>query len=281
LTLGGAPRETKLTCSKEYLGDWVNLMGHQRAALEILTQLFTPQSAVQTQIGRVVLAWYARFDVFIGIMGSFQTSLPREWFSAAIEFYETKADAEPDHLGWKLKGADATLRLISFEMSVLFGKGAREEIIKDEYLAEHGRIARLLEAWKENWDPALTNPACLAEVPHDLPSNSDDIVPPFVPGILYKPPLFATTILTAEWHSITLMHASQSLGANSGLATGTQEHAYAICQISETVERWQFSPAGSLIILHAGLAIAALFVPRDPRHHMWIRRKFALLESMG
>ncbi|KAG7150256.1 hypothetical protein HYQ46_013261 [Verticillium longisporum] len=44
----------------EYLGDWINLMGHQRAACDIITRLFTPQTAVQTPLGRMVLTWYSR-----------------------------------------------------------------------------------------------------------------------------------------------------------------------------------------------------------------------------
>ena len=256
-------------------------MGHQRAALEVLTQLYTPQSAVHSPIGRTILTWYARFDIFIGIMGSFQPSLPHEWFLAAAEFYEAKSEAEPDDLSWKIKSADARLRLVSFEISVLFGKGGREELTKEEYLAEHRRIAQALEGWKRDYDPALTNPAYVVEVPIDQAQSPEDSIAPFAPGLLYRPPLFASTILIAEWHSITLMHATQFMDGQDQPPVDLKEHAYAICQTCETVGRWQFSPNGSLIILQASLAIAALFVPPDPRHHMWIRRKFALLERMG
>lgn len=83
-----------LTSRKEYLGDWVNLMGHQKAAFEVLTQLFTAQSVMQTPAGRVALMWYSRFDVFIGLMGSFEPSLSREWFSAPVEYYESRAAVE-------------------------------------------------------------------------------------------------------------------------------------------------------------------------------------------
>src|SRR4051812_21965548 len=98
-------------------------MGHQKAAFELLTQLFTPQTIVQTALGRAILRWYSRFDVFIGIMGSFPTSLPRVWFSTMAEHCSSQAVAHPTSVAWKIEACDARLRLISMEMAVLFGKG--------------------------------------------------------------------------------------------------------------------------------------------------------------
>ncbi|OIW32400.1 hypothetical protein CONLIGDRAFT_267885 [Coniochaeta ligniaria NRRL 30616] len=274
----------QLAAIEEYLGDWVNLMGHQRAAFEVINELFTPLSAMQTSTSRTILTWYVRFDIFVGIMGNFETALPREWFSTAVDFYLAQADSEPDNVMWKTEERSARLRLISMEMSILYGKGARGALAGDHYLAEHRRLSQELQNWKDSWDPAMTDPALLVT---DFSANelltSDDAVRSFTPGILYHPPLFASTLLTCEWRSIVIMHGSQAImdvNAESQLAM-LGEHAYAICQIFETVERWPSTPKGSLISIHACLAIATLFLPRDPKHHSWIRRKFALLESMG
>lgn len=271
-----------LTMGKEYLGDWVNLLGHQKAAFEVLTQLFTPQSVMQTPIGRAVLMWYARFDVFIGIMGSFETSFSREWFTTSVEYYESRAAAEPHSVEWKIEACSARLRLISMDMSSLFARGAKQEVTEDEYLVEHGRLAALLDDWKNSWDPALTDASFLVA---DFPSRNpdpDDIVNPFVPGVLFRPPLFGSTLLMCAYHSIALMHGSQNAAKLTEEARAQMtEHAYAICRICETVEFWPHGPAGSLVILQSCLAMAALFVPQDARHHMWIRRKFAMLERMG
>jgi len=273
-----------LTWIKEYLGDWVNLMGHQRAAFEVINQLFTPQSAVQTAANRAILTWYVRFDVFVGIMGNFETALPREWFTAAVEFYRAQAASEPDNVMWKIEERSASLRLISMEMSILFGKGARGDLTGDGYFAEHRRLLQELHDWKDAWHPAMTDPSFLVpDFSTSEPVEADPIVRPFTPGILYRPPLFASTLLTCEWHSILIMHGSQAImgaGAESQFSVLGQ-HAYAICQIFETVWRWPSTPKGSLISIHACIAIATLFVPREPKYHMWIRRKFALLESMG
>ncbi|KAK0715743.1 hypothetical protein B0H67DRAFT_490196 [Lasiosphaeris hirsuta] len=273
----------QLATIEEYLGDWVNLMGHQRAAFELLTQLFTPQTIVQTPLGRMVMKWYSRFDVFIGIMGSFQTTLPREWFTTMIEYCDAQVTRDPRNLSWKVEVCAARLRLISVEMSLLFGKGAREEVSEDEYTAEHHRLTDALETWKDGWDATLRKPAYLVtDFAGDCTAEPDDIVDPYAPGVLFRPPLFAATILECEWHSVSLMHGSQSAFETSEEArTDLMEHAYAICQICATVEAWPLSPGGSLIILHPCLAIAALYVEGDSKHHMWIRKKLALLEAMG
>ncbi|KAM7204489.1 adhesion and hyphal regulator 1 [Naviculisporaceae sp. PSN 640] len=273
----------QLATIEEYLGDWVNLMGHQRAAFEVLTQLFTPQTVMQSPASRMILTWYARFDVFIGIMGSCKTSLTREWFATNVEYYVSKAAEEPGNLSWKIESSSARLRLFAMEMAHLFGKGARKEVSEEEYAVEHHRILMALEDWKNNRDPALEDPSHLVtEFPNARVKGPEDIVSSPAPGVLFRPPLFTSTILRCEWHSIVLMHNSQSVSEPSDETQGRlMEHASAICQIWETVQSWSQSPEGSLIILHPCLAIASLFVPRDTKHHMWMRRKFALLEGMG
>ncbi|KAK4237299.1 adhesion and hyphal regulator 1 [Achaetomium macrosporum] len=273
----------QLATIEEYLGDWVNLMGHQKAAFEVLTHNFTAQSIMQTPLGRVALMWYARFDLFIGIMGSFGTSLSREWYLAPVEYYEARAAAEPHNVGWKIEACSARLRLNSMEMCLLFAKGAKREVTEEEYSAEHRKLSAIWDNWKESWDPALTDAAFLvAEFPGNQALDPDDIVNPFAPGVLFRPPLFASTLMKCEYHSIALMHASQSAGKlTEEDRARLMEHAYAVCQICETVELWPNSPAGSLILLHSCLAIAALYLPQDARHHMWVRRKLALLETMG
>ncbi|KAJ4300349.1 hypothetical protein N0V88_003022 [Collariella sp. IMI 366227] len=268
---------------KEYLGDWVNLMGHQKAAFEVLTQLFTPQTVMQTPVGRAALVWYTRFDTFISIMGTFKPSLSSEWLSAPIKYYESRAIAEPSNLRWKIGACSALMRRISMEMSLLFARGAKQETTEGEYAAEHRRLSAVWDNWKSSWDPALTDSAFLAT---DIPSNQTlqpcDIVEPLAPGVLFRLPLFASTLMTCEYHSVALMHGSQSAEKlTEGKQAMLMQHAYAVCQIFETVQLWPHNPPGSLSILQSCLAIAALYVQRDARHHMWMRRKFALLETMG
>ncbi|KAL2175678.1 uncharacterized protein P884DRAFT_205552 [Thermothelomyces heterothallicus CBS 202.75] len=282
-TVGTLLTILQLATIEEYLGDWVNLMGHQKAAYEVFSKLFTPQTVMQTPVGRAALMWYARFDVFISIMGGFKTSLSREWFAAPVDFYESRAAEEAQNLAWKTEACAARMRQLSQEMSHLFARGAKREVTREEYVAEHRRLSAVWEEWKSSWDPALQDAAYLVnDFPGDPTPGPDDIVNPFAPAVLFRPPLFASTLMACEYHSISLMHASQdAVKLSEQDRARLTEHARAICQIFEAVELWPHSPAGSLTVLQSPLAIAALYLPRDAKHHMWIRRKFAMLESIG
>ncbi|GKT48677.1 uncharacterized protein ColSpa_08858 [Colletotrichum spaethianum] len=228
----------QLATIEEYLGDWINLMGHQKAAFEMLTHLFTPETAISD---------------------------------------------EADRLHWMLEAESGRLRVISREMSTLFARGSRGQISPEDFAAEHERIQKSLQGWKDGWDHALTDPSRLVtDFSHARAMNDDDIVDPFAPGVLYDFPIFPTTLLTGEFNSTMMMHKCQSSTTDRGqLYEELRGHAYAICQIFEAVEEWPSSPKGSLINIQACIALAALFLPQDAKHHAWVRRKFALLETMG
>ena len=169
------------------------------------------------------------------------------------------------------------------EMSILIHKENRGQITPELFSAEHQFIEKRLMDWRDNWDPALTNPSYfVTEFPNARPLNPDDIVDPFAPNVLYHEPLFPTTMLTAEWHSIMVMHKCQSSTTERMQLFGDlARHAFGICQTFEAIENWPHSPKGCLIMIQACIAIGALFLPQEARYRMWSRRKFALLETMG
>ncbi|TDZ61090.1 Transcriptional regulatory protein moc3 [Colletotrichum trifolii] len=273
----------QLATIEEYLGDWINLMGHQKAAYEMLIHMLTPETASQSPLGRMIVSWYGRFDIFIALMGGFPTMLPRKWFTVFVEYCDQQSAIEEDNLNWKFEAESGRLRVISREMSTLFARGSRGQISADDFATEHERIQKALHNWKDGWDHSITDPAhFVTDFGHARPLTEDDIVNPFVPGVLYDYPLFPTTMLTSEWNSTTMMHKCQSpTTKRAELYAELKDHAYAICQIFEAVEDWPQQPKGSLIMIQACIALSALFLPQDPKHHMWIRRKFALLETMG
>ncbi|KAF4994737.1 hypothetical protein FGRMN_5591 [Fusarium graminum] len=273
----------QLATIEEYFGDWVNLMGHQKAAFEIITSIFTPQTVMQTPMGRMCLSWYARFDGFVAIMGGFPTDLPREWFQAMLDFYKTGMIENPEEVYWKINEWSARLRLITYDMSILFARGGRGQISQEDFVKEHDLINEQLLEWKEKRDPALQDPRYLVkDFPPPETLDPDDFVDPYTVGILYDFPLFDVTVLCAEWNSIMIMHKCQSSGMRPDiLFADLNRHAHRTCQYFETLEFWPSTPRGVLVLIQACIAIAALFCPQDARHHMWFRRKFALLETMG
>jgi hypothetical protein len=258
-------------------------LGHQKAAYEILTELYTPQTVMETQLTRMILGWYARFDVFAGLMGGFETVLSREWFSCSREFFVRRIAKEPNDVNWKIEEAVSNTRLIAMDMSILFARKGRGEISHEDFLAENAVVSQRIRDWRNKMDPALQDPQWrVTDFTGAPPPDPNDIVDPYIPGTLYYGPLWSMTKLMIDWYAIDLMHRYQTAiivqnMPSKELAMG----AYASCQLFEAVEYWPGSPKGSIVACQASLGIASLFLPRNKQHHMWCRRKLAVVESHG
>ncbi|KAI1268974.1 fungal-specific transcription factor domain-containing protein [Xylariaceae sp. FL1019] len=273
----------QLATIEEYLGDWVNLSGHQKAALEILTLLFTPETITQSPVSRSLLTWYVRFEITIAMMANLAPDLRREYMAAAVTCSQKMIKENPDDILWRIEREATALRLISADMAVLFAKAARGDISGKEFAFEHSQISAQLIDWKSSIDPRITDSKYLmTEFPDSALLTEDDAANPFRPGHLYTGPIFGTTILIQEWHSIVLMHKSQEGRTLQQEPSEELKHiALSICAVFEALRLLPSAPSGALIAVHAPLAMASIFVPRDERHHMWIRRRFAELEIGG
>lgn len=258
-------------------------MGHQKAALEILSQLFTPQSIVETSLNRTILSWYIRFDILVGLMGGFVTSLPRDWFVAFDGHCRARLASEPDNLDWLYERAENRLRLICHDICLLVAKRARDGMEGDLVTAEHENVARQLREWRETLESALADPArrvVLPSYPSDEAFSASSRTAP-----LYDAPLSSTTLLLCEWHATVMMHLYQASQGSQGQVLpelgSLSQHAEAISQIFNAGEQWASGPKGLLIMLHPCITIASMFLPPSPNSNVWLRKKFALLESSG
>ncbi|KAI0159714.1 fungal-specific transcription factor domain-containing protein [Xylariaceae sp. FL1272] len=294
LLLGNLKREKKkkttilltilqLATIEEYLGDWVNLSGHQKAAFEILALLFTPETITQSPVSRSLLTWYIRFDITIAMMANFAPDLRREYMAAAVSCSQKMIEQKPDDIHWRIEREATALRLISADMAVLFAKAARGDISGKEFAFEHSQISAQLSSWKSSIDPSITDSKYLiTEFPDSGPLAEDNDINPFPPDPVYTGPILGTTILMQEWHSIVLMHKSQEGRTLQQEPSEELKHiALNICAVFEALRSLPSVPSGALIAAHAPLAMASIFVPRDEKHHMWIRRRFAELEIGG
>lgn len=273
----------KTNCLQEFLGDWVNLLGHQNAAFEILTELYTPQTVMQSELSRVILGWYMRFDVFAGLMGGFETVLSREWFSYAQSFFQHQSVREPGNLNWKIELSMAQLRLIAMDMGTVFAKIGKGEINPDQFAGENEAVGKRIQEWKTKMDPALQDSRYLVtDFTGARPLDPDDIVDPYIPGVIYSGPLFVMNVCLIDWYSIDIMHKYQTtLTTQQQPSQELGVKAYESCQLFEAIEFFPGSPPGTILALQASHGIASLFLPRDRRHSMWARRKLATIEANG
>jgi hypothetical protein len=272
-----------INIAKEFLGDWVNLLGHQKAAFEILTELYTPQTVMQTELSRVILGWYMRFDVFAGLMGGFDMVLSREWFSSSHDFFKLQSVREPEHLIWKIEAAMAQLRLIAMDMGTVFARIGKGEISAAQFASENGIIAKRIREWKTKMDPALQDSRYLiTDFKGSRPTDPNSIIDPYVSRSIYSKPLFVMNVSLIDYYSIDLMHRYQTaLIMQEQPSAELGVIALATCQLYETLEFSAHSPPGIVLALQASLGIACLFLPRDERHSMWARRKLAVIEANG
>lgn len=238
---------------------------------------------MESQLTRMIFGWYARFDVFAGLMGGFETVLSREWFSGAREYFAKRIREEPDNVNCKIEEAVSSTRLIAMDMSILFAKKGKGEISHEQFLVENEILRNRISDWREKMDPALQDPQWrVTDFSGAPPPDPNDIVDPYIPGTLYYGPLWSMSKAMIDWYSIDLMHKYQTAVTlqslpSKELAMG----AYASCQLFEAIEYWPGSPKGSIIACQASLGIASLFLPRDKQHSMWCRRKLAVIESLG
>lgn len=234
-------------------------------------------------MSRIILGWYMRFDTFASLMSGFEMVLDRKWLAYAQEFFKQQTFREPANLIWKIEHALVQLRLIAMDMSAIFAKNNKGEVTYGQFVKDNDALWERLVSWKAQMDPALEDSRYhVTDFANAPPLDPDDIVNPYTPGVIYSGPLYPMNLALVDWNSMKVMHYHQT--ALSMKALPSEElvcAAYASCQIVETAEFWPGSPPGIILALQASLGVATLFLPRDPKHAMWTRRKLAKIEANG
>lgn len=259
----------------------MNILGHQQAALEIFTNIFTPQTVMQTPVGRMCFSWYARFDGFMAFMGSFTPGLSKDWFHSMRNFFTQQMTRHPDGIKWIMADRSTRIRQISWQQALLYSKRNNGQLSNMEFAGEHDRLTAVLREYRQKWHPAIEDSQYLVRDFGGQQPDPDDIVNPYEPGILYEEPLFSTTIAAAEWHSVMIMHLVQSPNLTPAIFKELSEHAYQICRYYETVQYSPHTPKGAMTQLQSVVQTAPPFLPKDAKHFDWIRRKSAYSESTG
>jgi hypothetical protein len=238
---------------------------------------------MQNGMSRIILGWYMRFDVFASLMGGFQTVLSRDWFSESFEYFHNMTKTEPDVIHWKIEAALSQTRLLATDMSLLFSQMGKGEIALAHFDRENEELGTRISNWKSKMDPALKDSRyAVVDFVNAPPREPNDIVDPYIPGVLFSGPLWAMNVASLDWHSVDLMHRYQtSMIRQTQPDIEVVRKAYESCQLFEALELSPTSPPGIILACQASLGISCLFLPRDEKHSMWSRRKLALIERNG
>jgi hypothetical protein len=267
---------------QEYLGDWPNLVGHQRAAHHLLMELYTPTSIMKSYMRRQIFTWYSRFDVVASLLGGNETILGREWYVASENFHRQQADNSPDDLETQLASLVAICRTIGVDMATLFAKLPRGLITMEQFMAQNQELEESIQNVRVRLEELSKLEYAIFSFPDKEELGLNDIVNPYQPGGLYSRPYFMLNFSWIDWNAVSLMHRYQTaLTLKQLIPPELEQLALEQCRILEAIEKWSDSPSGSLLAVHASLGLASIFLPKDYRHTMWLRRKLARMEQMG
>ena len=273
----------QLATIEEFLGDWVNLLGHQRAAHQILTSLFTPQTITQDETRRKIINWYNRFDLVAGILSGGETKLNREWIVACHEHHHRQAKDRPDDLAAKFEDFFAKSRLLATDVTLLFAAKKREAI-SDEVFAQRTRgLMGDYADFGHTLETSFADPSNFVKSFSKAPPPSDDDVSDYRdPQFLYAGDLFTMNYIMTDFWAIDMMFKYQLARAQDQPPTAeVAELALKMCKIFEAIEMCDQGPPGRVLGSQGSLGIASLFLPKDQKHTDWCRRKLALVEQQG
>lgn len=224
------------------------------------------------------MLWCTRLDLRSCLMGAFEASFPKEWLVAMSSFFREKSLEEPAEVLWKVCERTSAFRLILHD--VASHKALRQTVPSSpDILQQYEAITRRLIEWRQNWDASLTDIRYGVTV--GSPDTAADFAKSSEPGVLFDHPIFSSSICSAEWHAMMMVHLSQHPENLPGDPEELRKHAYGACQVIGAISQWDKSPQGALSMLHSTLLVALMFLPRDEQHWYWVRRKLAMIESTG
>ena len=261
----------------------MNLMAHQKAAYEMLNALYSPDTIMGSETSRKTFAWYARFDLFAGLMAGNSTTLSVGWFQANADWYTKRATQDPTDLDLLVESLFALHRVMAVDMAQLFARLPKCEISIQGFMKENAKLDERIQACKARLDPLLQSSDHKVMSFEGAPElDPDDFVDPYQPGTMFKGTLFSANYMLIDWYAIDAMHKYQTaMILQQQPPPGLLQSAIEQCRILESIEYWPGSPAGAILPAQASLGLICLFLPRDEKHSLWCRRKLAKIEANG
>lgn len=268
---------------KEYLGDWVNVVGHQKAAHQMLLELYSPDTIMEDELQRKILSWYSRFDLTAGLISGYETVLGRDWFCAREEFYRQQSEGHPHDINYKIETAIARHCLNAMDMALLLARLSREALGVEEFKIENEELSMRISTWEQQLYILFEEVRCQVKT-FEIKRRPDleDVVDPHMPGGIFLEGLCSLNLLLMDWYGLDLMHKYQTaLILQQSQPPKLSLIAWELCRMFEAIDCWPEAPPGVVLSTQASLSMAMLFLPKDRRNIMWCRRKLARIESLG
>ncbi|KGO62499.1 Protein of unknown function DUF3468 [Penicillium expansum] len=271
-----------LVHSQEYIGDWMNLIDHHQAAHAFMLELITPESANVNELHTNIFLWYSRFDVIVGILAGTETVLGRDWYLAKEQYDAEQAAIYPDDPSKQLAHVASINRRFGLDMASLYAKLSRGMISMEQFAIQNEHLGQWLEQAKmilrtfDNYEYKVQH------YPQKQPLTEDDVVDPYVPGILYRGPLWDINYAWIDILATETMYKFQTMQVlQQPLLQDLHELSKEQCRLIETMIRWPYKETGYCLNFKNSIGMIGMFLPREHKYQMWARRRLALLEQHG
>ncbi|KAI9718684.1 MAG: hypothetical protein M1828_006619 [Chrysothrix sp. TS-e1954] len=247
----------QLTLLEEYLGDWVNLLGHQKAAYRILTSIYTPEAIAQDKVHNVVLEWYLRFDLTAGFLAGKETTLDEPWFVAQHQGAVARKDRDPEDIRAKIAGIG--------------------QIDQETVHQELNRIRMRFTTWYKDVDSSLFDAEKMAALPvMSKGKEGAEGISPFHNDIWAS-----RFMLLKFWGTELLLNAQVAqIEGDKSASENASRLASRIFQMFEAIQHEDQTP-GACIGAQNAFNLACVFLGNDPVRVASCRRKLARIEGLG
>lgn len=260
-------------------------MGHQKAAYMIITELFTPQTIMQSETHRKIISWYIRFDLFATFLSGYETVLGREWHVACTEFYLRQAKDRPKDLGSLFEEKFGKSRLMALDISLLFARKAKGTLSDEEFAGGFVQLSADLAAMEveleSQFEDRRTYVKSFPRAPRMEPE--EDLMQSTDPNFLWADELFTWNFILIDFWAIHLIFKTQVAQINPSIQIGVEltQLAFKTCRMFEALEYCGEDRTAMILGAQASLGIAAACLPKEEKYTMWSRKKYSTVESCG
>jgi hypothetical protein len=266
---------------QEVLGDWVNLMGHQKAAYDMLTRLYTPETITQSDFLLKVLLWYVRFDMFVGFQSGGESVLSQDWYVVVHNHYYERAQENPQDLGLRYEERFAFSRLAAKDSGDLFARKSKGLLSDEAFGKQLAELSARVDALDKHIHPILLDPKDKIQNFPGTP-DPDSIVNAHEPGVLWGGDRWTSNYLVMDMYGIMFMHQiSKGMALRKPFDPSCIENAFRAAQAFEAIRTYPNAPPGAVIEAQATMAIASIFMPKDAKTINWLRHEFVKIETAG
>lgn len=260
----------------------MNLIDHHQAAHALMQELLTPESTNVMELHANIFLWYARFDVVVGILAGTEAIVSRDWYIAKEQHDAEQAALYPSDPYKQLALVASINRRFGLDMASLYAKLSRGMIPIDEFAAQNEQLGQTMERAKNIMRAFEDSEYKVRSFPNPQPLTDDDIVDPYVPGIIHQGPLWDANYAWIDLLSTETMFKYQTmLSLRQPLLPDIQRLGFEQCRLIEAIERWPDRGNGHCIGFKNSLAIVSMFLPKENKYQMWSRRRMAQMEQHG